>query len=238
VGVADEKDFAHSILLKYVTNGKWRVKSSCLEVKKYSILSEYPAEYPTILDIAKSVSLNTLLYGFRRRMRMLGIAVILVSFVVAVLGLLHSHAAKPGEAATWGLTRLGLILLVVSFIGLLVGVAKEVATLRSGAEAKEWQVRTTEQLKKIDADLRGAQARVADPDVAAQLGRLADHISATASRSRSSDFSMSDFTNSNFRYGNFTRASFQGALFRDADLRGADMSTALIDAETKLPAKR
>jgi hypothetical protein len=171
-------------------------------------------------------------------MKMLGIAVILASFVVAVLGLLHSHAAKPGETAIWGLTRLGSILLVVSSIGLLVGVVKEVGDLRSGAAAKEWQARTTEQLKQIHADLRGAQSRAADPDLAARLGQLADHVSATASRSRGSDFSMSDFTNSNFRLGNFSGASFQGVLFRGADLRGADLSTAVIDTKTKLPTKR
>jgi hypothetical protein len=169
---------------------------------------------------------------------MLGIGVVVISFVVALLGLLHSHAAKPGELAIWGMTRLGLVLVIASSIGVLVGVFKEVATLRSGAEAKQWQAQTTEDLKQIRAAVLGAQTKVADPAVAAELGRLADQISATASRSRGSDFSMSDFTGSSFRYGNFSRASFQGALFRDADLRGADMSTALIDADTKLPSKR
>jgi hypothetical protein len=168
---------------------------------------------------------------------MLGIGVILIAFVVAILGLLHSNAAKAGEAAIWGFTPLGLTLLVISFIGFLVGVAKEVATLRSGAAAKQWQEQTSEELKQIHAALRGAQTLATDPTVAAQLGRLADQISATASRSRQSDFSMSDFTASNFRHGNFSRASFQGALFREADLRGADMSTALIDASTKLPTR-
>lgn len=169
---------------------------------------------------------------------MLGIGVVLISFVIALLGLLHSHAAKPGELAVWGLTRLGIVLVVVSSIGLVVGVTKEVRDLRSGAEAKRWQSQTTEELRQIHAALRGAQVKVADPAVAAELGRLADQISAAASRSRGSDFSMSDFTGSNFRYGNFSRASFRGALFHDADLRGADMSTAIIDSETKLPAKR
>jgi hypothetical protein len=169
---------------------------------------------------------------------MLGIGLIVISFVAAILGLLHSHAAKPGDVAIWGLTRLGLALVIVSSIGLLVGVVKEVTDLRSGAEAKRWQSQTTEDLKQIHAALRGTGAKVADPAVAAELGRLADQISATASRSRGSDFSMSDFTESNFRHGNFSWASFQGALFRDADLRGADMSTALIDANTKLPTQR
>jgi pentapeptide repeat protein len=169
---------------------------------------------------------------------MLGIGVIVISFVVAMLGLLHSHAAKPGDLAIWGLTRLGLVLVIVSSIGLIVGVVKEVEAARSGDEAKKWQAQTTMELKQIRAALLGTQARVGDPTVAAELGRLADQLSATASRSRRSDFSMSDFTESNFRHGNFSRASFQGALFREADLRGADMSTAVIDASTKLPSTR
>jgi len=43
----------------------WRVKSSCLEVKMYSILSEYPA----ILDIATYVSLNKL-FGFHGKKKL------------------------------------------------------------------------------------------------------------------------------------------------------------------------
>jgi Pentapeptide repeats (9 copies) len=168
---------------------------------------------------------------------MLGIVVILSSFVVAVLGFLHSHAAKPGETAVWGLTRLGLVLLAASSLGLLVGILNEVGNLRSGEAAKEWQAATTEQLKQIHKDLLEAQSQAANPSLAARLGQLADHVRAVASRSRGSDFSMSDFTNSNFRGGNFSGASFQDALFRGADLRGADLSSAVVDTHTKLPAK-
>jgi hypothetical protein len=164
---------------------------------------------------------------------MLGIAVILASFAGGVLGLIHSHKAKRGQSGMWGLTRLGATLIAVSSIGLLAGVAKEVATIRSGAKALAWQAQTTEQLKQIHADLLGVQSQVADPAVAAKVGRLASDISSVASQSRGSDFSNSDFS-----FGDFSRANFKGALFAGSNLSGADMSTAVVDSKTKLPRRR
>ena len=169
---------------------------------------------------------------------MLAIIVMLVSFVSAVLGLFHSHAAAEGNRTIWGLTPLGLTLLTLSIIGMAGGVMKEIGTIRSGARAERWQGETTDLLKQVRADVLGIKEQVREPQVAAQLDRLADRLSAVASRSRGSDFSMSDFTNSNFRMGNFSGANFQQALFRHANLRGADLSTATIDDTTMLPTRR
>jgi len=79
---------------------------------------------------------------------MIGIAVILISFAVAVLGFIHSHAAKDGQTAIWGLTRLGFVLVILSAVGLIVGIGKEVTTIQSGAAAK----------KVAGTDNRAAQA--------------------------------------------------------------------------------
>jgi uncharacterized protein YjbI with pentapeptide repeats len=101
---------------------------------------------------------------------------------------------------------------------------------------KKWQAQTTEQLKQMTAILHGIQRQVVDPELASQIGRLADHMSATARSSRASDFSMSDFKESDFRRCDFSGANFQGGHFRGANLCGADLSMASIDANTKLPA--
>ena len=169
---------------------------------------------------------------------MVAIIIMLASFVSAVLGLFHSHAAKEGQRIIWGLTPLGLALLVLSVIGMVSGVVKEIENVRSGAKAKRWQEETTDQLKQLQAHVLGLKEQVRDPEVAAQLDRLADRLFAVASQSRGSDFSMSNFAYSNFRYGNFSDANFQGALFQNADLRAADLSTARIDDTTKLPTNR
>jgi len=167
-----------------------------------------------------------------------GIIVVLISFVVAVAGLLQSNAASAQERAIWGLSRVGFGLLVISILGMAAGVWKEIADSRSGAEAMKWRDQTTKDLREISAVLRGVQVTIGDPAVATRVQGLVDRLSLVASRSQESDFSMSDFTYSNFRHGNFTGASFEGALFRQADLRGADLSTAHIDAATRLPEMR
>jgi len=49
---------------------------------------------------------------------MLAIVIILFSFIAALLSLVHSHAAKtPGKRSYWGMTRLGLVLIVLEGMG-------------------------------------------------------------------------------------------------------------------------
>jgi uncharacterized protein YjbI with pentapeptide repeats len=84
------------------------------------------------------------------------------------------------------------------------------------------------------------------PCQAARLGFITDQISAAATQSRGSDFSLSDFTASDFRNGSFVNANFDNALFAvfrraqfsRADLSDADLSGAIINSDTRLPTKR
>ena len=168
---------------------------------------------------------------------MLGISIIVASFIGAALGIAHSHAAKPGQRSYKGFTRLGLSLVVLASFGMLLGVTKEVSGIRAAEQLAIRERERDRMLKEIYAGVVGAKAATTDPLLTQQLGVLADRISATASSSRESNFRMSDFARSDFSLGNFTGASFRGARFNDADLRGADLRTAHIDEKTQLPQK-
>jgi hypothetical protein len=166
---------------------------------------------------------------------MLAIVVIVLSFIAALLGLVNSHVAKPGERSYKGLTRLGLTLVVLATLGMIFGVVKEISGIRAAAQLAQAERERSQMLKEIYAQVVGAKGATTDPKVVEQLAKLADRISAAASLSRESNFRMSDFSRSDFTAGNFTQASFRNALFREADLRGADLGTALIDEKTRLP---
>ena len=79
---------------------------------------------------------------------MLAITIIVASFIAVVLGLAHSHAAKPRGRSYKGFTRLGLILVVLATLGMVLGVAKEVSGIRAAA-------RLASQEKERDPDAQG-----------------------------------------------------------------------------------
>ena len=120
---------------------------------------------------------------------------------------------------------------------------------KAANEDKKWREDTTALLRNVYAQLRGVQDkdRPTDPALAKQLGFI-DQISAAATQSRGSDFSLSDFTASDFRNGSFVNANFDNALFAGAvfrraqfsraDLSDADLSGAIINSGTRLPTKR
>jgi uncharacterized protein YjbI with pentapeptide repeats len=80
-------------------------------------------------------------------------------------------------------------------------------------------------LQVVYAQLTGLQAP-ADPALRKQLAQATDRISAIATRSPGSDFSMSDFTGTEFRYGRFTGADFSWALFQGASFLEAQFDGA------------
>jgi hypothetical protein len=172
---------------------------------------------------------------------MTALIVTVVSFVVALLGVIHSHAAKEGQIRIIGLSRLGVVLLLLSTVGVVAGIVGQVSDSKDAREQREL-------LRGVYAELKGIQGKPIDPAFAERLSAITNRISAVASQSRGSDFSLSGFSESDFQRGNFSRANFDGALFADAafrhaifagaDLRDADLSRALINSNTRLPAER
>jgi len=181
---------------------------------------------------------------------MLGVTLLLISFVGTVIGLIHSHAAKPEKISIFGLTRVSVLLISVSLIGLCIGIAKEVESIRAGAQDKDFRNTATDELKKIHSVLIGLAQNSSDKIITSELITLANGISARYSSVEGSDLSMSNFAYSRFDFGRFERASFTGAsfvaanfrnalfrnsVFEGADFRGSDLSRAIIDSTTTLP---
>jgi len=166
-----------------------------------------------------------------------GIAIIVIAFVVAVLGLFASNLAQAGDRGLLGLSRLGTAILIVSGLGFIAGIWKQLADSREGVLAKlrsqELQkqiIENGDDLKVIKAKLDGLAGQSGlTPTVAEDLKALSDSISAVASSARYGDFRMSDFSRSHFGDGNFTETTFQDALFDRASLKDAAITNSLLD---------
>lgn len=115
---------------------------------------------------------------------MTGIIVTIISFVVAVLGFVHGHVAPEGQKGFFGLSRLGIALILLSALGGAVGLMKAISEARSAAEDKKWREDTTAMLRVVSIQLTGLQASPAEPELAKQLAQATDKISAIATRSR------------------------------------------------------
>lgn len=166
-----------------------------------------------------------------------GLAILVAAFIVAVLGFFASNLAEPGNRGLLGLSRLGTAMLVVSAVGLVAGVWKEIVDAKEGRLAKEQSQRLEKQIEENGQDLKLIRAKLdglagqpgLSVEVAQDLRVLADRVSAVASSARSGDFRMSDFSRSHFGQGNFTEASFEGALIATAWLKGAVITNSNLD---------
>ncbi len=179
---------------------------------------------------------------------MVSVVVISASFAVAFVGLLRNNKRKSDERGFIGLNPAGIALILISTIGFVAGLTKEISSIRKGREIEALEKERTDMLVKIDAKITGLAQRSVDKQLREELNDISRGVSQAASVHESSDFSMSNFRGSNFQYGlfkdaNFSRASFQGAIlteafFGNANLSGADLSGAIIDSDTKLPIRR
>lgn len=166
-----------------------------------------------------------------------GIVILIVAFVVAVLGVFASNLADAGDRRLLGLSRLGTAMLIVSAIGFVAGVWKEIADAREGALAKERSLVLQQQLEQNADDLKLIKAKLdglagspgVSPQLAEDLKTLSDRVSGVASSAREADFRASDFSRSHFGQGNFTEASFQGALIATAWLKDAVITNSNLD---------
>jgi len=166
---------------------------------------------------------------------MIAIFTVIISFITAVIGLIHSHGVQQGGRSTLGLTPIGFTLLILAIFGMIFGVTKAIKDHNSAIELKAKEEKRDQMLQQIYAQVVGYKETVQDPATSKRLGEILNGIQAVASIARESDFAMSDFSRSNFKYGKFTNANFEGALFDGANLKGADLSKAVIDLDTKLP---
>jgi hypothetical protein len=171
---------------------------------------------------------------------LLGIFILISSFILGLLGIIHSHAAKPGKTSIFGMTHMGLAMVIIANIGFIGGIVKEIQSI---SEAKE----STRLLKELHAKVIGEAEESKNPEISKVLRVVGDRINYISTRSRESNFSMSDFARSNFRGGDFAQSNFENSLFdkanfdratfRGATFKGADLSNIIIDKETKLPSK-
>jgi hypothetical protein len=178
---------------------------------------------------------------------MTGVTIVLASFAIAIIGIFRNNKAESYRAIL-GLNRVGVLLIFLSVIGVVAGVAKEISSIRtSKAMAVREDVRDV-MLHGISAKLDDLAKGSSDPHISGELAKVADQVSQVASVQRRSDFSRSDFSESNFSeclfrnalfdVAGFFNSSFRGASFRGADLRGADLSDAMVDDQTKFPKPR
>src|SRR5437868_4926893 len=86
-----------------------------------------------------------------------GIIVTVISCIVAIVGLVHSHAAPEANRGVFGLSRLGVALIVLSAMGGVVGVIKAVSDAKEAIADKEWRENTTKMLQVVYVQLTGLQ---------------------------------------------------------------------------------
>jgi ABC-type transport system substrate-binding protein len=99
---------------------------------------------------------------------MVAILVHIFSYILIILGFVHSHRVKSNGSRSLGLTPLGKVLVGIAMLGLLFGIVKEVKTIKENTE-------NTRILKEIYAKLLG-QAEKAPPEIAPNLRELAGQI--------------------------------------------------------------
>ena len=174
---------------------------------------------------------------------MTGVIILLASFAIAIIGIFRNNKADSPDRAIVGLNRIGLLLILLSVIGVCAGVAKEISSIRSSVATKAREDARDVVLTNISSQLKGLARGSSDPQLKRELAKVADRVSQIRSVHRRSNFSMSDFSNSDFRYCIFQntlldRASFRDASCRGTDLRGADFTDAIVDDRTKFPKPR
>jgi len=142
---------------------------------------------------------------------MIAITIILISFASLILGVFHDHKAGRLRKSFFGLTRLGVSLVVLSVIGLALGIAKQLSDVKQDDDR-------TVKLNAIYAKVVGEQQAAQDPKQAALLGTIGEQI-ANVANYKGSRLPGKDFSYSDFELGNFSRANFRGALFKDSTSR-------------------
>lgn len=176
---------------------------------------------------------------------LLGIFILISSFILGLLGIIHSNASKPGKTSILGMTHMGLALIIISNIGFIGGIVKEIQSISDAKKTKKADEYRTRLLKELHAKLIGEAEQSKNPEISKILRVVSDRVKYIGTRSRESNFSMSDFARSDFKMGNFAQcnfdksifdeANFDGSHFRGATFKGADLSNIIINKETKLP---
>lgn len=166
---------------------------------------------------------------------MIAIFTVIISFLTAIIGFFHSHAAQERGRSILGLTPIGFCLLILAFCGMVFGVTLAVQDYLSSKELKAKEELRDQMLKGIYAQVVGYRDIAQDPNSMQLYGQILNRIEAATTLARESDFSMSDLSFSNFKHGRFSNANFEGALFDGANFKGADLSKAIFDTNTRLP---
>jgi hypothetical protein len=172
---------------------------------------------------------------------------------VAVVGFVQSNQVIDKNVFLFGLTRVGGALILLSILGFVFGIAKEIQSSRDEAKRKQM-------LEELSHDVHELAQRTEGQSTSKVFSAIGERLEAIATRApesilsrsdfRASLFDQSNFDSSVFRESNFARSDFSGAnfagsLFQDADFsesvfgraifRGADLSRIVIDEFTKLP---
>jgi uncharacterized protein YjbI with pentapeptide repeats len=177
---------------------------------------------------------------------MIGILVLLFPFFTASIGIIQSNMSTAAHSI-FGLTKIGAVLVGLSFLGLIIGVLHQ---LRS-SHVQSMQVEKMDSIYNA-LGLAADQLAASDPGTAAALrevqGRL-DHshqqiqgsIFASAIVS-AADFSSARVEKSLFRSANlemsdFSSARLNNSIFSSARLDESDFSSARLDGSQFLKAR-
>ena len=106
---------------------------------------------------------------------MISIITLILSFVVAVVGFVYSHAASSGSTAIFGMTRIGVCLIGIATLGFTFGIIKEVQGISESRKLRDAENERTQMLKELHAKIVG-EAEVASPEVAQRLKEISDRI--------------------------------------------------------------
>lgn len=107
---------------------------------------------------------------------MLGVLLIIIGSAIAMIGLYHANRAKPNQSrGLFGLSRTGTVLVVLSLVGLVAGIAEEI---RNNATQQQRLVATQHQNEEMRRKLAELQ------QTSQFTGTTTEHISAALNRER------------------------------------------------------
>ena len=190
--------------------------------------------------------------------KMLGISLLVISFIVALIGFIQSNQAESGDVFLFGLTKVGSSLVIFSILGFIIGIRKEIQSSRDNA----WR---TDKLEELSREIRKISVQTKEQAASKIFSAIGNRIEAIATNAPESDFHDSLFNESNFHssvfkrsnlgnsdfseasfcssvfngsdfaHSDFSDANFSNSIFEGALFNGSDLSSIVIDENTKLP---
>src|SRR5436305_1624684 len=108
---------------------------------------------------------------------MAGMTIILVSFAVAVIGILRDNKVSPNHRGLFGLNRIGIMLVLLSVFGVCGGVWKEFSTIQENRVARNREKGRDQILEDISRRVDDLAHRASDPQISQELTEVGKQLS-------------------------------------------------------------